>query len=1398
MTDALPILLADAEHAARLGDRDRARSALDGAAALVADRDPADPDRIEVQLRAAEVHARLQDLAAARAAIASLPTTDPTVAARIALVLARTHYVARELDAAETHAWRALRRLPPDADRLRAVARQLAGAVATRRGEYGRAAALLSQTAAFARAHGDLELLTASLVELGYAHFRRSDWPPAGRAFTEAAEVAAGRMTRSHRIALEGWFFASIELGDLARADDLLARIGALGETPRALPMMEAQRWWWRGDLTRARTSASAAPDRLGLDELLCVAIEAGDPVEAEALLAERRARDAAPTGPTPPWMPLAVAALRGDRGAWWEAARAFGRTSGGTAARICALAADAWLRHGAPSLAARSLALGLGAARAASHPLGDALAARLDAMAGAVPVPLGEWDLTTLLGRGGFGEVQRGERPDGAVAAVKVLRADLAASARRRERFAAEIRTMTDLRHPAIVPVFGAGVVDEAAERLSGGAYSAGSPWLAMELAEGTLEPWCGRLSFGEARAVLLRLLGGLAHAHARGVWHRDLKPANVLVGASPAATARITDFGLAITVEARAVGDGGTWAYMPPEQRERRWRELGPWTDLYALGCVAVELLAGRPGEPGARPPPAVPVPPGYGAWLARLLDDDPQRRFAHAADAAAALASLPEATETAPRPDPSSRPTVDTWVPHEDEPGPPLPALSSTAPEPAARPRGRDGVLRLLDAALADAAAGRAAVVQLRGAPGVGTSTVARWFATSAAEDGRAVALSPLRRREGMRARPPDLLRSALRADGLAGEALAEHLRRTLGSVDLDLAWAAAVLDTASPAGEVTAADRVAWTLLRDAARGRPWLVVLDDPDDPVGPTADAAAVAALGDGPALVVLVTDDAAPVAPGARAVTLGPLAEDDVVAWLREDLGLEARSARRLAERAEGNPGLLRAWVDVLRARQQLRPGPDGEVLRLAPDDELPVGADAEAPLARRTLEGLPPDAARSLELAALGGPRLDRAVWEAACALDGCEVPPALLERWEADGTLVAGQDQVAFERPALRRHLADRAARSGRDQALHGVLARAWEGRGDEAARGRHLLLAGEPEQAVAVLVAAARAADLDPHTLLRVTEALAEAGGAMPPDLAVARVEALVEAGAAALTERGEAGTDPELRSRLAVARGRASIAAGRYSEAVEQLEAARTETGAVSAARATTVLYNLGVARWYAGDHAGAEQVLLDGCARHPDHADLLRVELADQYVQAGELAEAAALLARFSGALPADRAPTAVELRAWTGLGRLRWAEGRLAEAEAVFRRTSPREPPDVTALRGVNLALLAQQQGRGVLAGLREWRARVRLLGWPVVDGILACAVCAELAADPDEAAWAAALAEADRALPHALDADAVRCLGLGADRAADAGLPARADALRARAAELAARLGG
>jgi class 3 adenylate cyclase/tetratricopeptide (TPR) repeat protein/predicted Ser/Thr protein kinase len=207
----------------------------------------------------------------------------------------------------------------------------------------------------------------------------------------------------------------------------------------------------------------------------------------------------------------------------------------------------------------------------------------------GDLPERFGRYLIRGRLGRGGMGTVYLAhdteiDRP----VALKVPHADVARDPQALERFYREARAAGRLHHPHICPVYDVGAVD-------------GVHFLTMAYIEGeTLAALAPALASQPRRvAELVRTIAlALDEAHARGVVHRDLKPSNVMVDRRGAPV--VMDFGLARRAEADArTGEGvvlGTPAYMAPEQALGDNAAVGPASDVYSLGVILYELLAGR----------------------------------------------------------------------------------------------------------------------------------------------------------------------------------------------------------------------------------------------------------------------------------------------------------------------------------------------------------------------------------------------------------------------------------------------------------------------------------------------------------------------------------------------------------------------------------------------------------------------------------------------------------------------------------------------------------------------------------------------------------------------------------------------------------------------------------
>jgi len=264
-----------------------------------------------------------------------------------------------------------------------------------------------------------------------------------------------------------------------------------------------------------------------------------------------------------------------------------------------------------------------------------------------------GRYQVLRLIGRGGMSSVflARDLRHRREVA-LKVLFPEREGEAAP-GRFLAEIRVTAGLQHPNILPLFDSG---EAGDCL----------YYVMPLVDGeSLQERLTRerpLPIEEVRSVVGAVAGALDHAHERGIVHRDVKPGNVLLGSSGI---YVADFGISLALEGgqsegRLTRTGtalGTPVYMSPEQIEGA-ETIDGRADVYALGCMAYEMLTGEPPFAASTPralmlrhlhdtaPPAATLRqglgPGVDAALARALAKAPADRFASAGAFAAALAS------------------------------------------------------------------------------------------------------------------------------------------------------------------------------------------------------------------------------------------------------------------------------------------------------------------------------------------------------------------------------------------------------------------------------------------------------------------------------------------------------------------------------------------------------------------------------------------------------------------------------------------------------------------------------------------------------------------------------------------------------------------------------------
>jgi serine/threonine-protein kinase len=256
-------------------------------------------------------------------------------------------------------------------------------------------------------------------------------------------------------------------------------------------------------------------------------------------------------------------------------------------------------------------------------------------------------------LGRGAMAEVYQAlDLSTQAFVALKILRHTAVEDAVSLARFAREAEVQAKLRHRNVASLLATGVTDRH------------EPFLALELLRGkslrSVLKTEGRISPRRAASYAFQALHGLAAVHAAGVLHRDLKPANIMLepSAGPVDRVVLIDFGFAtfegsakLTLQGTVVG---SLTYIAPERL--RGESTDQRADLYAIGVILFELLAGRPpfvanddfdliAQHLDDPPPKLreidpSLPAALDAVLARALEKAPGERYTDALEMAAAL--------------------------------------------------------------------------------------------------------------------------------------------------------------------------------------------------------------------------------------------------------------------------------------------------------------------------------------------------------------------------------------------------------------------------------------------------------------------------------------------------------------------------------------------------------------------------------------------------------------------------------------------------------------------------------------------------------------------------------------------------------------------------------------
>jgi serine/threonine protein kinase len=200
-------------------------------------------------------------------------------------------------------------------------------------------------------------------------------------------------------------------------------------------------------------------------------------------------------------------------------------------------------------------------------------------------------YEILELIGQGGMGVVYKARQFGlNRIVAIKMILSGVNASPQELKRFRSEAEAVARLAHPNIVQIFEIGEQNTC-------------PYLTLEYVPGgSLAQQIEGVPLPPRRAadLVLALAKGIQHAHDRGIVHRDLKPGNVLIHAD--GTPKIADFGLAKHAEGNLAHTMtgaiiGSPTYMSPEQAAGSGAEIGPATDVYALGVILYEMLTGRP---------------------------------------------------------------------------------------------------------------------------------------------------------------------------------------------------------------------------------------------------------------------------------------------------------------------------------------------------------------------------------------------------------------------------------------------------------------------------------------------------------------------------------------------------------------------------------------------------------------------------------------------------------------------------------------------------------------------------------------------------------------------------------------------------------------------------------
>ena len=720
------------------------------------------------------------------------------------------------------------------------------------------------------------------------------------------------------------------------------------------------------------------------------------------------------------------------------------------------------------------------------------------------------------------------------------------------RRRLEHEARVLHSLANPHLVPVLAFGTGEDLLFLVT--PFVKGMS-LQERLASGTL-------SVPEALAMGQCVLSALAETHAHGVLHRDVKPSNIVVEGYPTATrATLVDFGLARSERLDpSLRDlpVGTARYLSPEQAGLLNRPVEATSDLYALGAVLFEALAGHPAFDGSSvgevlrqhltPRPrlrttGVEVPRALEEVVARLLQTDPQDRYQSAESAREDLRAIAAALA-------------------RGEQDPELVAGAHDTRHSLTEPSfvGRQEELALLERELERARAEPGRLLVVEAESGGGKSRLLEEFASRARQhrawllQGQAVAHSAQRPFQ-LIADVASGIASAARERPELAERLRERLREQAVAVCTVLPQLVPVLrpeqQNLGPESLGESRGITALTTLLGAlgTESEPALVLLDDcqwADEPTLKALDGWQQQSRRSGAGHVLLVlsfrSDEVGPehvlrrLHPDAhlRLKAFGP---EDLTRMLESMAGPLPREATELVVRlSEGNPFMASAVMHGLVEDGALAPGPEGWTVQPAAMAHVRSSRQAAAFLVRR-LKLLPPESLHLLSVGAVLGKSFDLARVAALSGSPSERVVAALVEPQHRH-MLWAGQEgHYTFVHDKLREALLGLLEPEERRE-LHRLAARTFESRdeADSFELAYHYDAAGEHAQAL-------------PHAMVAAERAR------MQFALETAELNYRI-------AERGAAEADTSTRFRITAGLGDVLMLRGRYDAAQQQLERAQ--------------------------------------------------------------------------------------------------------------------------------------------------------------------------------------------------------------------------------------------